>query len=133
VNSAVRSYPRPPKRIVNPKAMRDFHKVSHECVHCGNPHVSAAHILGKGRRGDDIEANLVPLCGDGSSGCHGAYDNGHSYIGDFGRKVTPDAVRASVGRYILSEAGCDAAWYLTAKLGTGGSVAFLESLGVDVE
>jgi len=124
---------KPAKRIVNPQAMRDFHKESHhECVACGNRHVTAAHILGKGRGGDDVRANLVPLCGSGSSGCHGAYDNGHAYRGDFGKRITADYVKFMVARYVLSEGGDDARWYLTGKLGPEGSRAFLESLGADL-
>ena len=45
------------------------------------------------------------------------FDSGHAYRGDFGRKVTPAQVKASVARYLRSEDGADSAAYLIHKLG----------------
>lgn len=41
--------------------------------------LTRAHLVAKGRGGDDIDANLVPLCGSGTTGCHGAFDNAANY------------------------------------------------------
>lgn len=35
------------------------------------PGTTLHHIVSKSLRGDDVADNLVPLCGDGTSGCHG--------------------------------------------------------------
>lgn len=117
-----------PTRIRDDEVYTLFHKRDHVCVCCGSRDVSAAHIIGRGAGGDDVVANLVPLCGDGSRGCHGAYDNGHAYQGAGGRRITPEIVRWSIARYIRSEAGEDAAVYLIAKLGPFGAEAFVQKL-----
>jgi hypothetical protein len=33
--------------------------------------LSRHHLVPRSLRGDDLDQNLVPLCGDGTSGCHG--------------------------------------------------------------
>jgi hypothetical protein len=119
---------KPAPRIVDHTVYKRFHERYWTCLACGHQPVSAAHLIGKGRRGDDVPGNLIPLCGGGSSGCHGAYDNGHSYIGDFGRKVTPEIVRYQIAQFIRSEAGEDHAAYLIRKLGPFGAEAFVQRL-----
>lgn len=118
--------PKPAQRIVDPKVYPKFYALWDSCLACGSPRITAAHLYGKGQGGDDVLANLIPLCGSGSSGCHGAYDNGHSYLGDFGRLVTPVAVRSMIGAWLQSEAGEAARWYLTSKLGAEASRAWVE-------
>ena len=120
--------PKPPPPVRDLAVLRRFHAFYSNCVHCGNAHITAAHLVGRGRGGDDHMGNLVPLCGSGSSGCHGAFDNGHTFIGDFGRRVTPTAVKASVAYFIRSEAGDDHRKYLVGKLGSFGAESFVQKL-----
>lgn len=51
-----------------------------ECVACGGPATNGHHLVGKGTPyfGDDVEENIAPLCGSGTTGCHGAY-HGNPY------------------------------------------------------
>jgi hypothetical protein len=37
--------------------------------------VTLHHLVSKSLRGDDVAANLVPLCGDGTRGCHGRIES----------------------------------------------------------
>jgi hypothetical protein len=39
--------------------------------------LNRAHLVPRSQRGDDIEANIVPLCGSGTQGCHGALTDHH--------------------------------------------------------
>ena len=36
---------------------------------------SLHHVVPKSQLGDDVAANLVPLCGSGTTGCHGRVEN----------------------------------------------------------
>src|SRR5262245_43927781 len=119
--------PKPAKRIRDELVFELFHDQYWHCLHCGKVNVSAAHVISRGAGGDDVMANLVPLCGGGSTGCHGAFDNGHSYIGDFGQKITPEAVKASIAAFIRSEEGEAHAAYLIAKLGPFGAEAWVQT------
>ena len=118
--------PKPAPRVKDPDAYARFHRFYQECLHCGNRHISFSHLLSGNDREDVFEAG-VPLCGGGTSGCHGAW-HGHAYIGDFGKKVTPRAVRWSVHFFISSEAGNDQRAYLQRKLGPAGYEAYMERL-----
>ncbi|MFN2346026.1 MAG: hypothetical protein ABR616_09970 [Dermatophilaceae bacterium] len=42
-----------------------------QCVRCGGPAESWQHRVAAGRGGPDDHFNCVPLCGDGTRGCHG--------------------------------------------------------------
>lgn len=117
--------PKPAPRIRNPQAFKDFHSISQECLSCGRSNPNAAHLLPRSQGGDDVAANLVGLCGSGASGCHGAW-HGNPYRGDFGHTFTPETVKSAVLRFLRSEAGDDARWYLTSKLGLEGSQAWIE-------
>jgi len=44
---------------------------NHLCVRCGRPAASWHHRLPEGRGGPTDGWNCVPLCGDGTRGCHG--------------------------------------------------------------
>jgi hypothetical protein len=116
-----------PTRKYDPTVYDEFHERDQLCLHCGSRHVTAAHLLRGSRREDDIRG-LIPLCGSGSHGCHGAFDSGHSYIGDFGVKVTPEAVKASVAHFLRHEAGDDACAYLIERLGPFGAEAYVQKL-----
>lgn len=53
----------------NPEIFRTLHLKWHTCACCGiaGVRMSIHHIFSR----DDVEANLVMLCGDGTNGCHG--------------------------------------------------------------
>lgn len=61
------------------------------CRSCGAPGESFHHVVAKSLRGDDLPANIIPLCGDGTRGCHGALET-HSP----GWEEVAHAVRASL-------------------------------------
>lgn len=46
------------------------------CLVCGQAPCTLHHVVPRDRFGDDIADNLVPLCGDGTSGCHGLVEAG---------------------------------------------------------
>lgn len=54
--------------------------------------------------GDDVPANLVPLCGDGTRGCHGdveARRNGtREKLGDFIVRFRPDTLAYVRGKIV---------------------------------
>lgn len=81
------------------KVMRDP-----TCRACDQPAHSGHHLVPKSLRGDDVEANVVPLCGDGTTGDHGEYEN----HGVRWREVAA-AIRASLHddelEYVLEKKG----------------------------
>ena len=66
------------------------------CLVCGELAGSAHHVIKRGRGGDDVQENLVPLCGDGTRGCHGlieANDPGtKKLLGEAIMKRRPDVI-----------------------------------------
>lgn len=122
------SDPKPQRVKDDPYVYAEFHRQGYRCLHCDAPWPTAAHLLRGVSREDVIEA-LIPLCGSGSSGCHGAFDEGHSYISPvMFRKVTPDDVKASVARYLRSPAGQKQAQYLMRRLGVFGAETYVLKL-----
>lgn len=64
------SDPKPLGRVRDPDLLQRLHHVWDECVLCwATQDLSLHHISNKPR--DDLEANLVMLCGDGTRLCHG--------------------------------------------------------------
>lgn len=63
--------PRPARRVRDPGLMRGLHRLWRECALCEERHgpLSLHHIHKHPR--DDLMANLVLLCGSGTTGCHG--------------------------------------------------------------
>lgn len=63
--------PAPLPRIKDPELLRIRHLRWRECALCGEtgPIRSLHHIHRHPR--DDVDANLVDTCGDGTTGCHG--------------------------------------------------------------
>lgn len=45
------------------------------CRGCGSRSDTFHHALPRSLGGDDLADNLIPLCGDGTRGCHGAMEN----------------------------------------------------------
>ncbi len=62
------------------------------CVHCGMAHRSLHHILPRSQGGDDVIVNLAPLCGSGTTGCHGLLE---------GHGAGWERVAASVRQYVM--------------------------------
>lgn len=103
---------KPGSRIRDPELMRRLHYEYEECVICGDIRFSLHHVLKRGQGGDDVRENLVPLCGDGTNGCHGAVESNRDF-----------ACRA-LGLYIQSERP-DILVYLERKL-EGGAAEWLK-------
>jgi hypothetical protein len=69
------------RQLYDPQAMLACVLAERSCRACGQPAGSAHHLVPRGgpHYGDDVAANLVALCGDGTSGCHGAW-HGNPYV-----------------------------------------------------
>lgn len=93
--------PRPAARIVDPAARRRALLTHPACAACGNPASNAHHLVSLAQRGCDTAANLVSLCGSGTSGCHGKV-----HAND---EATRRAIRASLRddqvEYIIGKKG----------------------------
>lgn len=87
---------KPAPRIVDPKASRRKLLADRVCRACGQQATNCHHLLGKGgRRGDDVVENMIPLCGSGSHGCHGAlHGTPHRHAG---RRWEARDVRLAIG------------------------------------
>jgi hypothetical protein len=105
--------PRPPKRIVDRKAGVEKLRREARCRACGRSPsghlldaLNRAHLVSRGQGGDDVDANIVPLCGSGTSGCHGALTDHRP-----GWEATAAKLRSSLRpdelEYILSKKGQD--------------------------
>lgn len=116
-------FPKPdaPKRLGKAawKKLRDRACERGVCVGCleyvGPRRLSAHHILGRDLGGDDVAENLVPLCGDGTSGCHGTYENRET-----GWEKIADRIRREI------EIDAHRVLYLVHKRGIDGARAFLD-------
>ncbi len=68
------SDPKPERRVrASQSDWSDIHQHFNGawCVSCGRPYESLHHILPRSQGGDDLVVNLAPLCGSGTTGCHG--------------------------------------------------------------
>lgn len=83
--------------------MKRLHRKGPTCVLCGNPG-SLHHLYPRGQGGDDVESNLVPLCGSGTTGHHGKIENNDVLT------------RTSLGVYLYLERP-DFMFYIQGKLG----------------
>lgn len=111
------------RRIVNPRAVFAG-KVAHPwCAACGRRGADGHHVLPKDRGGDDVEANVVSLCGSGTSRCHGAH-HGNPYV-ENGERRDAEWVNVRIGRTLDRERP-DTISYLVGKLGNDGARVFLE-------
>lgn len=98
--------PKPAKRIKDPKLLAQLHRQLRDCALCGDVGLliglSLHHIHRHPR--DDVRANLVMLCGSGTTGCHGDIE------------ARDYATLESLGIYLRAERP-DFLDYLTGKLG----------------
>lgn len=67
--------PRPQGRIRNPELLAELHLRWKECALCRATWPLSLHHIVKHPR-NDVEGNLVMLCGDGVQGCHGMIEAG---------------------------------------------------------
>ena len=63
-------------RIRDRELLRRLHYRWRECALCGTTERLSLHHIVKHPR-DDLEENLVMLCGDGVRGCHGLIEANH--------------------------------------------------------
>lgn len=65
---------KPERRIVDIYAGNAKLRAEGRCRLCGAAAnvrgLTRHHLVPKGQGGDDIDENIVPLCGDGTRGCH---------------------------------------------------------------
>jgi hypothetical protein len=98
--------PKREKRTVDRKATTRATLRRRECGICGHPAATGHHVLARGAPyfGDDVPENIVPLCGSGTTGCHG--------------DIEAERVKArrALGRHVVDERP-DVVADLTAKLG----------------
>jgi hypothetical protein len=83
--------PKPDAKVRDPDLLRRLHSEWRECVLCEQHRgrLSLHHVHKHPR--SDVRANLVMLCGDGVSGCHGLVEAGDR------------STRAALGTYLLRE------------------------------
>lgn len=103
--------PKPAKRIRDKELLRELHSRWRECCLCGETDRLSLHHVIKHPR-DDVEGNLVMLCGDGVRGCHGLIEAHHGPT----KKHLANyllAERADVVLHIRMTLGLDAAavWF----------------------
>lgn len=77
---------KPDRRIVDPEAGKEKVRADPRCRSCRRrarpvfdggsflSGISRSHIVAKGIGGDDVDENIAPLCGSGTSGCHGLHE-----------------------------------------------------------
>lgn len=83
---------------------------------CGRRAQSVHHVIG-GNSKEDVRENLLPLSGDGTRGCHGAFTSKHR-VWDLGRGewILPDVVAAGI-RFHMETDRPDVLVYVLAKKG----------------
>ena len=109
--------PKPPLRLVDPNAGKEKllqERTCRACQRVGVWKLSRAHLVPKGQGGDDVDANIVPLCGGGTDGCHGALTDHHPATEPSLLKGQPWVVVAFALRIRLKDAERD---YILAKKG----------------
>lgn len=70
-------------RITDRSAGLRKYLAERECRICGQPASNMHHLYPRSQGGDDVADNLIPLCGSGTTGCHGlieAHDRNHRHL-----------------------------------------------------
>lgn len=114
--------PKPRARTVDPHASAVARLAEDECAACGRPPANAHHVLPKDKGGDDVPANLVMICGTGTTGCHGAV-HGSPYT-HAGKRWVAAEVNAAIGRTLLRRRP-DTVEYVLTRLGWSAGREFL--------
>lgn len=61
---------KPAPRVQDSELLGELHRRWRECALCGEAGPLSLHHINRHPR-DDVEGNLIMLCGHGTSGCHG--------------------------------------------------------------
>jgi 5-methylcytosine-specific restriction endonuclease McrA len=82
--------------------VRDRLEAEPLCRVCGVRRADGCHhLVPKDYGGDDVAANLVPLCGSGTTGCHGRVEARHRRT----RSELRAALRLEELTYVVARAG----------------------------
>jgi len=106
--------PKPERRIVDQFAGNDKLRAEGRCRICGAPAtgplgLTRHHLVPRSQQGDDVDDNIVPLCGDGTRGCHAEVEfRTAGYRARLRAKLTPDELA-----YIIDKKG--ASWLNSQK------------------
>lgn len=110
-NSYVAADPKPAPRIRNPDLLRILKFRLRECAVCGSTwDIHLHHVLYKSRRGDDVEANIAPLCE-----YHHRQIHAHDEITWRSLAVYVDQERPDIAAYLESKLGHSAHIYFANK------------------
>jgi len=117
--------PKQGPRVKDRDALTRARHAGDECVACGRPPSNVHHFVPKAAPwlGDDVDANLVLLCGTGTVGCHGAL-HGSPYTDHAGQRWTMAETAAAVGRHVAAHRP-DTVEYTLTHLGWSAGREFL--------
>lgn len=99
-------------RVIDRQATTRAVLAQDRCSCCPSRSATGHHVLAKGQGGDDVDANIVAVCGSGTTGCHGKIEGADR------------ETRAILGRFLLSERP-DTLEYLSGKLGPSAALEWL--------
>jgi len=120
--------PKPTPRIRNRNATKIKLLSDSLCRACRATATNCHHLIPKGsQRGDDVPQNLIPLCGSGSEGCHGAL-HGNPYVAkhvhsewEVTERRDSEWVRRQIGQRLRPEE----LMYVGAKMGAEAGAEYL--------
>ena len=99
-----------------PDEWAEFHRrKGGRCRVCGATNTTLHHLLGGVWRSDELD-NLIPLCGSGTTGCHGIYTSRMRGVSGDGKLRTWGQV-ADLIRRSLTQAE---RWYMIVRVGEDG-------------
>lgn len=110
--------PRRPRRLIDPAAIRTKLLADPTCRACPLPAANGHHLI-RGHGREDVPENIIPLCGSGSHGCHGAL-HGSPYARN-GERWDAARVRAAIGATLRPEERA----YVLATMGEVAGLDFL--------
>lgn len=95
--------PKPPPRIINPRAGTQKLMDEGRCRLCDvtaqvlflrGIGLTRHHLIPRGQGGHDHDDNLIPLCGNGTTGCHGDVEHYRRMARErLRRKLHPEEIR----------------------------------------
>lgn len=93
---------KPSPRVRDPQLLRSLHIRWRECAICGETYQLSLHHINRHPR-DDLEGNLVMLCGSGTTGCHGLIES-HDHVAcwelrSYLRGNRPDTIEYLNGKF----------------------------------
>jgi hypothetical protein len=106
--------PKPAKRIVDTMATRRVVRNEPRCRLCPKrarfvdvnedgveiviTGVTGHHLVKRSQQGDDVDDNIVPLCGSGTTGCHGEVERSREARSRLREKLTAANVAYCVAK-----------------------------------